>query len=65
MTLLAIAIGAGTGTVNAQPSTPDANNPADPDLPLDGGVALLIAAGVGYGIKKVRDEQKKRKSTGV
>ena len=31
----------------------------DPDLPIDGGVSLLIAAGVGYGIKKYRDERKK------
>ena len=31
------------------------------DTPIDGGVSLLIAAGVGYGIKKVRDERKKAK----
>lgn len=36
--------------------------PADTlDTPIDGGVSLLIAAGVGYGIKKVRDERKKTK----
>ncbi len=29
------------------------------DTPIDGGVSLLIAAGVGYGIKKVRDSRKK------
>ena len=29
------------------------------DTPIDGGLSLLIAAGVGYGIKKVRDERKK------
>ncbi len=32
------------------------------DTPIDGGVSLLIAAGVGYGIKKVRDERKKAKA---
>lgn len=32
----------------------------DPDTPIDGGLSILIAAGVGYGIKKVRDERKKR-----
>ena len=32
----------------------------DVDLPIDGGVSILIAAGVGYGIKKVRDERKKK-----
>ncbi len=36
-------------------------NPADdPDLPIDGGVTVLIAAGIGYGIKKIRDERKKQ-----
>ena len=29
------------------------------DVPIDGGLSLLVAAGVGYGIKKVRDERKK------
>ena len=32
----------------------------DPDLPIDGGVTVLIAAGIGYGIKKIRDERKKQ-----
>ena len=29
------------------------------DIPLDGGMSLLAAAGVGYGIKKFRDMRKK------
>lgn len=33
----------------------------DPDVPIDGGLTLLIAAGVGYGVKKIRDERKKHK----
>jgi len=38
----------------------------DPDalIPVDGGVVLLIAAGVGYGAKKVK-EQRKRKTAVV
>lgn len=36
-----------------------ANPLGDPDVPIDGGVSILIAAGVAYGIKKVRDERKK------
>lgn len=28
------------------------------DVPLDGGLSLLIAAGVGYGAKKLRKPQK-------
>ena len=37
-----------------------AQGPPDPaDTPIDGGVGLLLAAGVGYGIKKYRDSRKK------
>ena len=31
----------------------------DPDAPIDGGVSLLIAAGVGYGVKKANARKKK------
>jgi hypothetical protein len=31
----------------------------DPDAPIDGGVGILVAAGVVYGIKKIREERKK------
>ena len=35
-------------------------DPADPAcVPIDGGLSFLIAAGVGYGVKKVRDSRKK------
>jgi hypothetical protein len=30
----------------------------DPDAPIDGGLALLIATGIGYGFKKMRDQRK-------
>ncbi len=33
-----------------------------PDCPIDGGLSLLVAAGVGYGVKKYRD---KKKSIGI
>jgi len=38
--------------------------PCDPAVdptctPIDGGLSFLIAAGVGYGIKKVRDSRQK------
>jgi hypothetical protein len=29
------------------------------DAPIDGGLSLLIAGGVGYGVKKIRDKRKK------
>ncbi len=31
-------------------------------VPLDGGLSLLVAAGVGYGAKKIADNRKKNKS---
>lgn len=38
-------------------------DPLDEDAgaPLDGGVSILVAAGVGYGVKKVRDARKKKR----
>lgn len=42
--------------VHAQP--PDIG--PDPDAPIDGGLSLLVAAGIGYGVKKTRDNRKKR-----
>jgi hypothetical protein len=33
----------------------------DPDLiPIDGGLGFLLAAGVGYGVKKAREYKKKK-----
>jgi len=31
----------------------------DVDLPIDGGLSLLVAAGVGYGAKKLKENRKK------
>ena len=44
---------------------PDGGDPcfgSDPDAycPVDGGLSLLVAAGIGYGAKKARDNRKKR-----
>jgi len=36
----------------AQPTPPS-------DAPIDGGLSLLIAGGVGYGVKKLREKRKK------
>ncbi len=32
--------------------------PPPPGVPIDGGLSLLAAAGVGYGIKKYRDHKR-------
>ena len=42
---------------NAQPGS----SIGDPDAPIDGGIGLLLAAGVGYGIKKANDKRKRDK----
>ena len=51
------------GLVSAQNSPGDPC--VDPNLycPVDGGLGFLIAAGIGYGVKKVRDAQKKETSS--
>lgn len=36
------------------PGSPDA------DVPIDGGLSLLVAAGIGYGAKKIREKRKKQ-----
>jgi len=54
MILLVIMIGLPM-LVHAQPDPGD-----NPDAPIDGGLSLLVAAGVGYGVKKVREGRKKR-----
>ncbi len=33
-----------------------------PDVPIDGGLSVLLAAGAAYGVKKVRDRKKVEKS---
>ena len=37
------------------------DDPIDPnDVPIDGGLTLLLAAGAAYGVKKYRDGKKKQ-----
>jgi hypothetical protein len=43
----------------AQPDFDDGDDVQD--VPFDGGVTLLIAAGVGYGLKKAHDNRKAEK----
>jgi len=54
--------------LNMLPSVSKAQVPGDPlgdvDAPIDGGVSLLVVAGIGYGIKKHKDSRK-HKSIGI
>jgi len=42
-------------TLHAQPGFGDDVD----DVPIDGGISLLVAAGVGYGAKKLKEKRKK------
>ena len=54
------------GSYQAQQPIPAVvpNTPSDPggtpSAPIDGGISILIAAGVGYGVKKVKERRKKK-----
>jgi len=37
------------------PGTPGNNE--DPDAPIDGGISVLIACGVGYGVKRLANKK--------
>ena len=42
--------------ISAQPSFPD-----DPDqIPIDGGLAILFAAGTGYALKKLKTKERNK-----
>ena len=58
--LLIIAIALLPQLVMAQIGGGGGEGTGNPDVPIDGGLSLLVAAGVGYGIKKTRDARRKR-----
>ena len=48
---------------SAAPVLTYAQDPGDdPDVPIDGGLSVLVAAGIGYGLKKYRDDKKSKKN---
>ena len=48
-----------TSVVAVQAQSPDPWDDADSaDVPLDGGLSLLLAAGIGYGASKYHDRKK-------
>lgn len=55
----------GTGVLSAQESSSPGDEEGDPDqrqVPIDGGLALLLAAGAGYGLKKYRSAANRQKA---
>ncbi|MBF9221687.1 hypothetical protein I2H31_11275 [Hymenobacter sp. BT662] len=55
-----LAAGAASQALAQGPSTggPAPGTPAATDVPLDGGASLLLAAGVGFGLKRLRGRRK-------
>lgn len=56
-TLLSIFLTLGVLSASAQGGAGD--DPDFPDIPLDGGLSILLAAGAAYGGKKLYDKNKK------
>ena len=51
-----------TGTPSGPPTTgpaPDPNTPDPTAVPIDGGAGLLLAGGVAYGLRQLRQRRKK------
>ena len=46
----------------AQPDA-NGNDPDQSDLPVDGGLSLLLVSGAVYGLKRLRDHQRDNRST--
>jgi hypothetical protein len=55
-------VSAGAFADEFEPGLPGGSLEID-EAPIDGGLSLLVAAGVGYGAKKVKDMRKKNKET--
>ena len=45
-----------TPTIDPVPTAPP---PPPPPIPIDGGLGFLLAAGAGYGLKRLKDSKKK------
>ena len=63
MGLLVIAFSLLPYITMADPAPCDPGPIGNPNpCPIDGGISLLLAAGVGYGVKRYRDARKKDKA---
>jgi len=45
------------------PPTPGGGVPGQEGIPVDGGITILAAAGIGFGVKKLRDARKNKQAT--
>jgi hypothetical protein len=58
--LLGIALMITAGSFAQETDGDPGGGPGDPDVPFDGGISLLVAAGVAYGAKKAHEAKKKQ-----
>ncbi|MCO5238258.1 MAG: hypothetical protein M9933_18535 [Chitinophagaceae bacterium] len=62
--ILSIALGMLSSFLLYMPSAFAVATPGDDnEIPLDGGLSLLVAAGIAYGAKKAYDKRKKEKQS--
>jgi hypothetical protein len=58
-TLVLLAGGAQQALAQPSSGTPTPQNPTPTQVPLDGGASLLLAGGVAYGLRKLRQRRRK------
>lgn len=64
--LLALLLTCATSLLNAQPPGDPGDDPDPPppnNIPFDGGLSLVVAAGIAYAAKKGYDKRKKQTPT--
>ncbi len=58
--LAALVVAAGALTVFSAHAQPGSGGPTPIDVPIDGGLSLLLAGGAAFGFKKLRDRRRAR-----
>ncbi len=62
--LLILIPGSAFAQQSGEPGNSGPTPGAQADVPVDGGASLLLAAGVGYGIKRIRNRKKMKVAGG-
>jgi len=64
-TVFCVSLLASINVLEAQPTPPggggSSGGTGSTGVPVDGGITILALAGVGYGVKKIRDTRKNKK----
>ena len=57
----ALILGVGAVSVKAQGPPPGGGGGIPANVPIDGGASLLLAGGVAYGVKKIRERRNSKR----